>query len=112
MPVDIYSDEISVVLPLEISLDVDDYDEMSFELEVDDADISIDLDMDMDIVTGGAAIYTGAYEVTPNMSEQILETKNKIMADDVTVHQVPVYRTTNVSGGVTVYIATEGVEIE
>lgn len=48
--------------------------------------------------------YTGDYEVTPTFSEQMLLTKGKSMHDDVTVHQIPVVRTSNPYGGQTVLI--------
>lgn len=43
-------------------------------------------------------IYEGPYEVTPTRSEQILSTKAKLMRDDVTVHEIPYYQTTNPYG--------------
>ena len=51
--------------------------------------------------------YNGEYEVTPTFAEQILETKDKIMSENVTVHKIPRYDVANEAGGVTVYIATE-----
>lgn len=52
----------------------------------------------------GGAPYEGPYEVTPEFSAQTLPTKGKSMRDDVTVHAIPVSRTTNPQGGKTVYI--------
>ena len=50
--------------------------------------------------------YDGEYVVTPKAREdQILETKGKQMAENVTVKEIPVYRVSNNSGGQTVYIA-------
>ena len=49
--------------------------------------------------------YEGPYEVTPTLSEQSLETRNRTMTDDVTVHAVPLYEVGN-EWGTTVYIAT------
>ena len=48
--------------------------------------------------------YTGSYTVIPTFSEQILETKNKRMTDDVSVHAIEVQRAGNPQGGLTVYI--------
>ena len=48
--------------------------------------------------------YTGDYDVTPKFSKTTLATKDKTMADDVTVRAIPVSRTTNPSGGKTIYI--------
>lgn len=51
--------------------------------------------------------YTGEYVVIPKAHEEtILETKDKIMQDDVTVRKVPYYETSNQTG-TTVYIASE-----
>ena len=50
--------------------------------------------------------YGGEYEVTPSVDEQVLETKDTIMADDLTIKSVPYYETSNVNG-TTVYIASE-----
>lgn len=51
-------------------------------------------------------IYDGAYEVTPRSYEQILDTDRKLMLDDVTVHEIPYYETSNTSG-ITAYIGGE-----
>ena len=48
--------------------------------------------------------YEGPYEVTPRLTEQVLETIHKTMRDDVTVHEIPVVMTSNVYGGKTVVI--------
>lgn len=49
-------------------------------------------------------IYEGPYIVTPRLYNQHLETKDKTMSDDVTVYEIPVTRTTNPTGGLTVLI--------
>lgn len=51
--------------------------------------------------------YSGSYSVTPSMEAKTLNTKGKLMTDDVTVQAVPVFRVSNNSGGTTVYIANE-----
>lgn len=51
--------------------------------------------------------YDGSYEVVPKLAGQVLATKGKAMADDVTVDGIPSYRTTNPSGGYTVVIAED-----
>lgn len=48
--------------------------------------------------------YEGEYEIVPSQSEQTLETASKKMHDDVVVHEIPYYETTNPSGGYTVII--------
>lgn len=52
-------------------------------------------------------VYDGEYIATPTTSEQILETKGKVMADDVTVLEIPYFETTNLAGGYTVYIGKD-----
>ena len=51
-----------------------------------------------------ANVYTGDYEVTPKTTAQELLTRQKFMADDVTVYAIPYYEVGNNSGGSTVYI--------
>lgn len=50
-------------------------------------------------------IYDGEYEVTPRASDEVLlDTQGKMLLDDVTVHEIPYYETTNESGGYTAII--------
>lgn len=51
--------------------------------------------------------YEGPYEVTPRLVAQTLATAHRLMVDDVTVTEIPSYRTSNVSGGYTVVIAQD-----
>ena len=61
----------------------------------------------VNIHRGSADIYDGEYIVTPKpFTEQTLETKEKLMTDDVTVLAIPYYETSNVSG-ITIYIGGE-----
>jgi hypothetical protein len=48
--------------------------------------------------------YDGPYEVTPRFYEQRLETKNKLMTDELTVDVIPVNEVMNPAGGITVTI--------
>lgn len=57
-------------------------------------------------VIAGGIPYTDEYEVTPTTSEQVLPTRMKTMANDVTVHEIPYHSTTNDAGGYTVSIAS------
>ena len=52
----------------------------------------------------GAETYAGSYEVTPRLYAQSLDTDGKLMEDDVTVYEIPISRTTNPTGGLTVLI--------
>lgn len=51
-----------------------------------------------------APIYEGPYVSVPGVDEQILNTKNKIMADNVTIQKIPYFEVTNNSGGTTASI--------
>lgn len=53
--------------------------------------------------------YVGPYIVEPSMDEQTLDTKQKLMDDDVTVREIRVTYTSNLSGGNTVYIGAQGI---
>lgn len=52
-------------------------------------------------------VYDGVYEITPKNYSQTLDTANKILVDDVLVHKVPYWETSNSAGGLTAYIANE-----
>ena len=48
--------------------------------------------------------YEGDYNVTPRVYQQTLETKDKLMLNDVTVEIIPLSRVINLSNGYTVTI--------
>ena len=48
--------------------------------------------------------YRGQYVVRPNLTVQVLETKNKSLLRDVVVHEIPYAETSNTSGGYTAII--------
>lgn len=52
----------------------------------------------------GPPRYEGPYTVTSSLRQQILETSGLAMKDDVTVKEIPVVYTSNLSGGKTVVI--------
>lgn len=49
-------------------------------------------------------VYEGDYNVIPRVYQQVLETKDKLMLDDVTVEIIPLAKTINLSNGYTVTI--------
>ena len=81
-------------------------------LDVNENKQEIPLDVDI-VVTGGGHFpwYDGgggggdAYTVTPQIDEQVLPTKNKSMAEDLTIEAIPYSEVPNPSGGQTVCIA-------
>lgn len=67
-------------------------------------------EFEIELVGGGSGrlpYYTGEYVVDPRKVEQVLETKNKSMRDDVTVNPIFYAETTNLSGGLTAVIGLE-----
>lgn len=59
-------------------------------------------------IGGDYPLYSGSYTVTPKATEaQVLPTERTVLLNDITVKKVPLYQTSNNSGGNTVYIATE-----
>lgn len=60
------------------------------------------------ISAGGAKPYTGAYEVTPKIYEEVsLETKDRFLKDNVTVKKIPQYIVSNDAGGATLIMGDE-----
>ena len=56
----------------------------------------------------GVDVYDGDYLVIPKAyDEQVLETANKLLLEDVTVTKVPYYETSNLFDGKTAYIAED-----
>jgi hypothetical protein len=66
------------------------------------------LDGEIGISTSGVTEqYSGEYTVTPKIEQQVLNTKQKVMTDDLTVKGIPTYETSNDAGGTTFFIAKE-----
>ena len=55
----------------------------------------------------GGEEYVGDYVVTPKVDEQMLETKDKVLTDDVVIKSIPFFKVSNTNGGSTVYIGNE-----
>lgn len=51
--------------------------------------------------------YEGAYEVTPKVNSQMIETKDKLMYKDLIVGSIPYYEVSNSKGGTTIIIGGE-----
>ena len=81
----------------------------SFATKMDGLDQKFDANFEhtQEVTVVNGTPYKGPYEVTPRVVGQTMETRNKVMTDDVTIRAIPVYRTSNQSGGTTVYIANE-----
>lgn len=85
----------------------------SFDISVDADEFDVDIvqnDFDINfaeaIIVQGERLpnYKGSYEITPRVVEQMLETKDKSMIDDVTVNAIPYVEVSNVGGGFTATI--------
>lgn len=52
--------------------------------------------------------YNGEYTIVPaSNDEQVLDTQNKVLRENIVVEKVPFYETSNLSNGVTAYIGKE-----
>ena len=66
--------------------------------------VNLPMSIGVAITTVEADPYDGPYEVTPSFSEQTLATNQKFMLNNVIVYEIPVTRTSNPQGGLTVII--------
>lgn len=80
--------------------------QLSGDLSISRKEIQGDLPGDLIFGVPGkdAPTYDGPYAVTPSLNEQMLETAQKMMSDNVTVKEIPIYVVSNNSGGTTVII--------
>lgn len=88
-----------ITIPMTIDTDIIEVD-MTVGTAYEDVGMSIGAEYS--VAEGDP--YEGTYEVTPRVYVQSLNTDGKIMSDDVTVHEIPVTRTSNPEGGLTVLI--------
>lgn len=65
---------------------------------------SIDIGFQVAIREVGGKPYTGLYTVVPNFEIQELDTKDKLLRDNITVDPIEVSRVSNPAGGKTIYI--------
>lgn len=92
-------------MPVELSGGTLKILDFSIEFEAE-AELAGEFDKFTEVSAQEYPYYDGEYEVTPSVDEQILETKDTVMLDDLTIKSVPYYETSNISG-TTVYIASE-----
>lgn len=79
---------------------------MTFNISVID-DSEIMFEVEEGIGTGTLPPYEGEYIVTPRKVDQILETNDKRMTDDVTIEAISYIEVGNLSGGTTATIGFE-----
>lgn len=77
------------------------------DFQESDSVLTVDFGEVTEVYRDGIQDYAGPYEVTPKVDSQSLPTKGKLMTNDVTINEIPVFRVSNTSGGTTVYIANE-----
>ena len=58
-----------------------------------------------DISSNDLLYYAGEYTVTPKTSSQTLETRDRVMTENLTVGKIPYFEVTNTANGKTVTIA-------
>ena len=79
--------------------------ELNIEIEVQQTTLNLDIEVGTIIGDESKERYQGPYEVTPKISQQVLETYDKVMEDDVFIFPVPYQEVSNPQGGQTVIIA-------
>ena len=91
---------VSVPILLDVDLSPQEY-----FLDVDIGDeYNLDIETSINVIHVGGDPYGGPYIIKPEFDNQSLETKNKLMQDNVFVEAIAVSRVSNLSGGTTVYI--------
>lgn len=94
------------ILPMRIDISLGE-SRQEYDLEVEQSTTELSLDTAESVAVNIFEVpeYEGSYVVIPDTQSQTLETKDKRMADDVLVREIPYYETTNQQNGITVYIA-------
>lgn len=77
------------------------HDEISLSIAISR---SPELQLALDIPRQETPAYTGDYSVIPMTVAQILPTKEKRMAENLTVTSIPYYSVSNPQGGNTIFI--------
>lgn len=80
----------------------------TFNLMISDNKAIFNLDLDIAYKAKEIDTYTGEYIFKPKYVEQTLETKDKVMNNNVLFKEITIHKTENKSGGYTVNIG-EGV---
>lgn len=99
--------DASIELPIIVNMDVIENSNV-YELTVDKLLNEFELIVDSDIIVKVADTdeYEGEYVIIPlAYDQQVLDTKDKLCRENIIVKEVPLWETSNLSGGNTVYIA-------
>ena len=80
-------------------------DTLYVDLETEISKEEFELDLEMKYSSANIEdVYDGEYEVDPSFDTQVLQTRRKLMENDLTVNAIEVSRVSNQYGGKTVYI--------
>lgn len=79
--------------------------DVTFIIEDNSLDLYFDFELNFIKSECDYPEYEGTYDVIPKTYDQYLETRNYVMKDDVTVHEIPYAETSN-TYGTTVTIAS------
>ena len=74
------------------------------DLDITIETITDELELELDSSGVIPEPYEGPYTVTPVFRDQVLETTDLLMTDDITVKEIPVAEVSNPAGGVTLTI--------
>ena len=77
-------------------------EEIELELVMDVSELELELDSSGYI----PETYDGPYEVIPDFEDQVLETEDLLMSDDVVVKEIPVAEVSNPAGGLTLTVGS------
>lgn len=82
------------------------FNKSGFAVPVSFEEVSSDFFLEFGEVinTGHFPLYAGEYEVTPKIEAQTLNTANRSMERDVTIHAIPYYEVDNDYNGQTIVI--------
>ena len=98
IPIDIFLEEQVITINL-------DGQEESLKLELREEDFIVDFSIvDVFKIYSGDKFFEGPYSYDPTFEAQIISTKDFTMKEDLTLNKINVSKTSNQSGGNTVYI--------
>lgn len=87
--------------PLDLNVELDS-EPIKIDAEIDDSPIELTIGVGFNDCSH--EYYRGSYLVIPKFEDQVLDTDEKLMKDNLTVKEIPVARVPNTSGGYTVTI--------
>lgn len=90
-----------IFVPMTVSVDSV---EIGMQVNVESPSLPMELGTAINVEVVDAPVYEGNYDVIPTFEQQNLETRNKLLHEDVVVHPIAVSRTQNLAGGTTIYI--------